>query len=411
MKVEMHIDELFVGILAFGYNEWYHDLMIQRPFWAELLMSQLARKPVVWLAGVRRSGKTMLCQSLPGIRYFDCELPSVRRACDDPESFLKAQGPGTLVLDEVHRLDEPTQLLKLAADHFPETRIIATGSSTLGASARFRDTLTGRKAEVILYPLCSADTGFPGLADLSRRFLYGGLPGFYMAETRDDRDYSEWLESFWARDILELFRLERRSSFLKFSELLLAQSGGRFEASSFTSPCGVSRPTIMNYLSILEATLFVQVVRPYAAGAPSEIVATPVVYGFDIGFVAWAQGLHEVPDKDKGLLWEHLVLNELSARLQTREIRHWRDKRGREVDFVIPLRGRAPVAIETKWRADNFDPKGMLAMRAIHPGGLNLVVASDCGIPYVKTMAGLEFIFCSLQDLAERIRMYKASGQ
>jgi hypothetical protein len=41
------------------------------------------------------------------------------------------------------------------------------------------------------------------------------------------------MEAFWARDILELFRLERRSSFLKFAELLLAQSGGQFKAASF----------------------------------------------------------------------------------------------------------------------------------------------------------------------------------
>ncbi len=377
--------------------------MIHRPFWERLLQSELSRRPVVWLAGVRRSGKTVLCRAVAESGYFDCELPSVRRACEDPEGFLKARGPGLIVLDEVHRLDDPAQLLKIAADHFPETRIIATGSSTLGASARFKDTLTGRKAEVVLYPLCSADADFPGHADYDRRFLNGGLPGMFLAERRDDRDYSEWLESFWARDIMELFRLERRSSFLKFTELLLSQSGGRFEASSFTSPCSVSRPTIMNYLSILEATLLVHVVRPFAAGRPSEIVSTPVVYGFDTGFVAWAQGLHEVPDKDKGLLWEHIVLNELAARLQTRDIHHWRDKRGREVDFVVPIRGRGPVAIEAKWRAANFDPKGMLAMRAIHQSGLNIVVAPDVGTPYRKEFGGLEVEFCPLESLTDRI--------
>lgn len=377
--------------------------MIRRDWWESVLAESLKRRPVVWLAGVRRSGKTVLCRSMNGVRYFDCELPSVRRALADPESFLKAQGPGLIVLDEVHRLEDPALPLKIAADHFPDTRVIATGSSTLGASAKFKDTLSGRKTDVLLYPLCRADKAFPYHDDLDRRLLHGGLPPLYLSDRRDDRDYSEWIESFWARDILELFRLERRSSFLTFIELLLAQSGGRFEASSFSSPCGVSRPTIVNYLAILEATLFVHIVRPFSKRRASEIVSTPVVYAFDTGFVAWAQGLHEMPSKDMGLYWEHLVINELAARLQNRDIRHWRNKKGREVDFVIAPRGKPPIAIEAKYRAEAFDPAGVAAMREIHPGPVNLVVSHNVHTPYTRTYGTLDVRFCSLDMLAEEV--------
>jgi len=62
-----------------------------------------------------------------------------------------------VVLDEIHRLGDPSQLLKIAADHYPDVSIVATGSSTLGASKKFRDTLTGRKAEVWLTPLILPD--------------------------------------------------------------------------------------------------------------------------------------------------------------------------------------------------------------------------------------------------------------
>ncbi len=241
--------------------------MIQRIWWQERIRSLWLRRPIVWLSGVRRSGKTVLCQSLEDAKYFDCDLPSARREMADPEAFLASIREGFVALDEIHRLDDPALLLKIAADHFPELRIVATGSSTLGASAKFRDTLAGRKAELRLTPLCEKDGNFPGYGDRTRRFLAGGLPGFFLSERRDDRDYSEWMEAFWARDILELFRLERRSSFLKFAELLLAQSGGRFNAASFATSCGVSRPTIMNYLAILEATQLVFVIRPYHGGA------------------------------------------------------------------------------------------------------------------------------------------------
>lgn len=84
-----------------------------------------------------------------------------------------------LALDEIHRLDDPALLLKIAADHFPETRIIATGSSTLCASSKFRDTLAGRKAELYLTPLCEADSNFPHSGDRTRRLLHGGLPALF----------------------------------------------------------------------------------------------------------------------------------------------------------------------------------------------------------------------------------------
>lgn len=378
--------------------------MIRRTWWEQEIQRLWLKKSIIWLSGVRRSGKTRLCQALAGARYLDCELPSVRRELEDPESYLKSVKGGIVVLDEIHRMDDPALLLKIAADHFPDIKIIATGSSTLGASAKFRDTLTGRKAELMLTPLCEADSAFPGYADRQRRFLSGGLPGFFLTETRDDHEYSEWMESFWARDIMELFRIERRSSFLKFAELLLAQSGGRFEAASFTSSCSVSRPTIMNYLAVLESTFLVHVIRPYHAGAASEITSTPTIYGFDTGFVAWSQGLHEISPKDKGFFWEHLVLNELIARLQSRDIMTWRDKQKREVDFIWSRRGREPVAIEVKWKADSFEPRGILAFRTLHPGTMNLVVASDIVEPYARMIAGLQVQFVPLHRLAEIIQ-------
>src|SRR6476469_211746 len=122
--------------------------MVQRSFWVDAIEAAWQRRSVLWLAGVRRAGKTVLCRSLDDVEYYDCELPRARRALEDPESFLRETRGRRIVLDEVHRLGNPSELLKIAADPFPETRIIATGSSTLDASAKFRDTLTGRRETV-----------------------------------------------------------------------------------------------------------------------------------------------------------------------------------------------------------------------------------------------------------------------
>jgi hypothetical protein len=351
--------------------------MVQRRFWQELLERAWKRRTVLWLHGVRRAGKTVLCQSLPQIEYFDCELPSARRMMEDPEAFLDGLRGKRVILDEIHRLANPSELLKIAADYYRDVHIIATGSSTLGASRRFRDTLTGRKRDIWLTPMCLADLDDAKSTNLEHRLRRGGLPPFFLEEEVEEKEFQEWLDSYWAKDIQEMFRLERRDSFQKLTEMVLAQSGGIFEATRFAAACEVSRPTVANYLRVLEATFVAHVIRPFSARRQSEIVSAPKVYGFDTGFVCAYRGWRELRREDLGDLWEHFVLNEIMTRTQSRDMNYWRDKRGHEIDFVRPGRGGKPTAIECKWSATGFDATNLAAFRRQHPLGENVVLAAD----------------------------------
>ncbi len=385
--------------------------MVARPFWKQRLLSAFRRRSVVWLMGVRRVGKTVLARSLDGFEYLDCELPRVRRMLDDPEGFLGSLGrKGAVVLDEIHRLQDPAGLLKIAADHFPGLRVVATGSSKLGASARFRDTLAGRKVEIWLTPMCHADLTAFGKPDLTHRLLHGGLPEFFLSRQVPEADFQEWMDAFWAKDVLELFRLERKASFQRFAELVLAQSGAIFEATRFARPCEVSRQTITNYLAVLESTFVAHVVRPFSSGTTSEIVAAPRIYGFDTGFICQHKGWRELRREDKGALFEHLVLNELHAILGSRSsIRFWRAKAGPEVDFIIDRPGQ-PVAIECKWSAGSFDPGGIHAFRRRYPGRLNLVVAEDVRRPFDKRFGPVNVRFVGLEDLPASLKAGSSSA-
>ncbi|MGH9855395.1 MAG: DUF4143 domain-containing protein [Blastocatellia bacterium] len=75
-----------------------------------------------------------------------------------------------------------------------------------------------------------------------------------------------------------------------------------------------------------------------------------------------AAGIRLRPD-DLGQLWEHYVLNELTAQLQTAGGRYWRDKQGHEVDLIWAPRGKSPTAIECKWSARGFNPANLLTLR------------------------------------------------
>jgi len=381
--------------------------MYLRPEWTRRIEDAFHDRSVVWLKGVRRVGKTVLCRSLPDAEYYDCELPRTRRLLEDPEGFLRGVRETRIVLDEVHRLANPSELLKIAADHYPDVQILATGSSTLGASSKFRDTLTGRKRTVWLTPMTLDDSGAFEREDLGHRLLRGGLPPFFLSDELPESEYQEWLDSYWAKDIQELFRLERRASFQKLFELLATQSGGIFEATRFAGPCEISRQTVSNYLAVLEATLVAHVVRPFSTRRSTELVSAPKVYAFDTGFVCFARGWRELRPDDFGILWEHLVLNEIQAKLQSQQIQYWRDKNKHEVDFIVRRRGCPPDAIECKWSAEEADLRNLRAFRRRYPEGRNWVVASDVDRPYSRAAGGVEIRFVSLREL---IRLLQEPG-
>ena len=195
-----------------------------------------------------------MCNSLENSAYYDCELPRVRHILDDPESFLENLTTKRITLDEIHRLDNPSELLKIAADHFPNIKVIATGSSTLSASKKFKDTLTGRKTNIWLPPMLANESELFGNINFEHRLLFGGLPPFFSQEELPEEDFTEWLGDYWAKDIQELFNIANKHSFQRFTELLLANSGCTFEATKYAAACEVSRNTINKYLYILSQT-------------------------------------------------------------------------------------------------------------------------------------------------------------
>ena len=145
--------------------------MIRRALWLDRIQQAWSRRSIIWLSGVRRVGKTTLAQMLPEAVYMNCDLPSTRRALEAPELFLDSQAPGSvLILDDVHRLDDPSRLLKIAADEYPQLQVLATGSSTLAATGTFRDSLAGRKQAIHLCPVLWEECADSfGVVDLDRR--------------------------------------------------------------------------------------------------------------------------------------------------------------------------------------------------------------------------------------------------
>ncbi len=377
---------------------------VPRPFWADQVRDAWRRVPIVWLSGVRRVGKTTLARSIPNALYLNCDLPSTVDRLADPERFLGGLESPVLILDEIHQLADPSRLLKIAADAFPAVKVLATGSSTLAATQKFRDALTGRKQTVHLQPVLLHELAAFGVKDLRRRLLAGGLPAALLAPERLPEIYAEWLDSYFARDVQELFRVEKRSAFLRLLQLLLRQSGGLVDVSALGRACELSRPTVMSYIDAMEITQVIVHLRPYRDGGRQELVRQPKIYGFDTGFSAYCRGWDDLRPEDCGVLWEQMVLETLLATSRERPVCYWRDKQQHEVDFVLPAGRGVADAIECKWSASPFVPSGLRALRASHPRGRNFVVVPSTPAPITRRLGNLEVTTLSLPALVEELR-------
>ncbi len=378
--------------------------MIERPLWIERIRAAWKNRPIVWLAGVRRVGKTTVARMLGESVYLNCDLPSTVRRLEDPELFYREQRRGSIVvLDEVHRLPDPSRTLKIAADEFPSLRILATGSSTLAATSKFRDSLTGRKTVISLLPVLwtECQDAF-GVKNLDFRLLRGGLPEVLLGRKPDATFYSEWLDSFYARDIQELFGIRSRIGFLNLLRLMLRQSGSLTDYSALSRECDISRPTVKAHLEAMGAAYAVFALPPFHGGSRRELVRRPKVYGFDTGFVAFARGWNEIRDEDRGILWEHLVLDTLRAASGGEGLHYWRDKSDREIDFVVRRRGGID-AVECKINPDRFEPGALRAFRELYPRGRNFVVCPGVEKAYDRRMGKLLIRVTGCGDLMRTV--------
>jgi len=380
--------------------------MIPRPFWVERIEQAWREAPVVWLAGVRRSGKTTLAHSLgmERIRYVNCDLPVVADMVADPELFYRTCDRPIVIFDEIHQLRDPSRLLKIGADGFPRLRILATGSSTLAATEKFRDALTGRKRLVHLTPVLWDELeAFQAPTALTRLF-HGGLPQALLAPTKNPTFYREWMDSFFARDIQRLFAFRAPDKFHALFEYVLKQSGGLLEVTRTASALGISRQTVEAHLRALEVTQAITIVRPFHGGGQKELVKTPKLYGFDTGFVSFARGWDPLRPEDYGILWEHVVLEYLQAHAHAWPVQYWRDAAGREVDFVLSRTRDQVDAIECKWSPTHFDATALKAFRTYYPKGTNYIIC-PLGTPgYPKRVGGLDLYLCSPEGWRERMR-------
>ena len=333
--------------------------------------------PVVVLVGPRQTGKTTLLKHLYGTQFpiVSLEPPDVRLAAlNDPRGFLSLYPP-PVVFDEIQYAPGLLPYIKEQVDAHRDLagQYILTGSQNLLLMEQVTESLAGRAAVLKLLPLSlweisrQPQRNLPwegktaSLPDQSasavwEQILLGFYPEIVSNPGRDVRLWqASYVQTYLERDIRNLRNIGNLTLFQTFLRALAARSAQTLSLSELSRDVGVSVSTTKDWISILEASFQIFILRPYYANIGKRLVKAPKVYFVDTGLLCYLVGLRDIEHAASGpmggAIFENLVVAELfkvfAHRGEEPALYYWRTAAGSEVDVVVETQDKL-IPLEIK---------------------------------------------------------------
>lgn len=352
----------------------------------EKLKFYLEQFPVVVLTGPRQSGKSTLLRHLyqgPGWEYINLDQRGVwERLKDDPDLFVKDIS-SHIIIDEAQKVPELFHSIKWAVDEGSPHKVILSGSANFQLLHQITETLAGRVGILELFPL-SINERFarrnileildsisnseellhrlkkrPSLNDkgLFQHLLWGGYPR--IALYRKDLWRLNWFENYRTtyieRDLRDLSQIADIGRFQRFYAMLAFQIGQMLNLSHLANEIGISIPTCLKYLQILESSYQYFLLTPFHVNIRKRLVKLPKVYIWDTGLGNFFLGNHSLKMLKGavhfGQIFENAVIVELLKQSHLLPVKYhayfWRTSNGAEIDLLLE-KGNRIIPVEIK---------------------------------------------------------------
>ena len=293
----------------------------------------------------------MLRRLFPNAAYFLLEDPDiVARLRADPQGFLDAVNT-PVILDEVQHVPEVFAFVRSRIDRQPRRfgQWLLTGSQEAPLMQGVSESMAGRAAVLQLYPMSARETPKVTL-------LHGGYPEV-LARPADARLwFASYVQTYLERDVRAVTAVRDLATFRRFLALVASRHGQVLNKTDLAAPLGVSVPTITQWLGVLETTAQILIVPPFYENLGKRLIKSPKVYVADSGLACHLLGIDSAAELAKspfaGSLFEGLIASEIvKAQVNAggrREIYHFRDEQGLEVDFVTPGPSGSLTLVECK---------------------------------------------------------------
>jgi uncharacterized protein len=325
----------------------------------ERVEKSLMKYPVVGILGSRQVGKTTLAKIIKErmgkkVIYLDLELPSDLNKLQDPELYLSRFEDTLVIIDEIQRMRSLFPLLRALVDRNRSAgRFLILGSASPELIRHSSESLAGR---IIYHELSPFSLSEINSENIQKLWLRGGYPESYISRNNDESYVwrEAFIKSYLETDIPQLGIRIPAQQLRRFWTMIAHSHGQLWNASKIAGSLGISAPTVMSYLDILEETFIVRQLRPYYSNSKKRLIKSPKVYIRDSGLlhalltISTLDDLHGHPSL--GSSWEGFVVEQILKILPERwQAYFYRTGAGAEIDLVLFDGKHKPVAVEIKY--------------------------------------------------------------
>ncbi len=327
-------------------------------------VEQDLRRKMVFVCGPRQVGKTTMARGLPGAKkgYLSWDV------AEDREKILRGQLPPARlwVFDEIHKYRSWRNFLKGVFDgRRPSQRILVTGSARLDFYRHGGDSLQGRYHLLRLHPLSVAELKLKTPGELRDLLTLGGFPEPYFggSEVEARRWSREYRDRLVREDVASLERVQDLGNIELLALRLPELVGSPLSINALREDLQVAHKTVANWLRILERLYAIFRLAPFGAPRLRAVKKEQKHYQFDWTLVPDPAARFENLVASHLLKWVHF---EQDAKGRDLELRYFRDRDGREVDFVVTEK-RAPLWFVEVKSADADVSSSLRSLKARFP--------------------------------------------
>ena len=305
-----------------------------------IIARRAANSKAILLTGPRQVGKSTLFKHLftdVNQVTFDDDL-LLAQASEDAGLFL-LNNPAPLMIDEVQKCTSIFNRLKIVLDNTEEHgNFFLTGSQKLQLMENVSESLAGRISVMELEGLSLREiTGvefnkhfvpsgdyissrekalkdYP--ADIWSIIHRGSYPELYANPDREWVDYYQsYVKTYLERDVNQLIKTKNHMTFVRFMTAVAARTGQVLNYANIAAELSVSEITVKEWISILERSGIIYLLKPYTANALNRAIKTPKMYFRDTGLCAyltrWLTPETLKSGAMSGAVFETFVINEI----------------------------------------------------------------------------------------------------
>lgn len=301
----------------------------------------------VAIVGPRQSGKTTLARSVFRDKpYISLENPDIRQfAMDDPRGLLSQYREGA-IFDEAQRVPQLFSYLQQILDESTQRgQFILTGSNNFLLQESISQSLAGRIGYLYLLPFTLAETekAIQRSFTVDEALFNGGYPPIFDNQIPAEKWLPNYISTYIERDVRQLKNINNLALFERFLKLCAGRIGQLLNMHSLAIETGVDSKTIASWISVLESSFVIHLLKPHHQNFNKRLVKMPKLYFYDTGLACSLLNVTNVSQLTlhplKGSLFENFIIGELIKERFNHSLPlnlyFWRDNTGNEMDVVI----------------------------------------------------------------------------